>query len=135
MLSILLQAQEGGRVAGKTAQEFGAMDTSGLAMIIIALSVVAVAFVALYITFKVIAKIYTIDLKNRFKKKGADSGESPDIEQMIPGETVAAISLALHLYYQQVQGLEDAVITFKNASKTYSPWSSKIYGLRKAPKN
>jgi hypothetical protein len=29
--------------------------------------------------------------------------------------------------------MEDAILTIKNVSKNYSPWSSKIYGLRKAP--
>jgi hypothetical protein len=59
----------------------------------------------------------------------------PESLEDIPGETLAAISLALHLYHEQMLGLEDAVITFKNAAKNYSPWSSKIYGLRRIPKN
>jgi glutaconyl-CoA/methylmalonyl-CoA decarboxylase subunit delta len=71
-------------------------------------------------------------LKKRFKKSRPDQ-EVPEILEDIPGETLVAISLALHLYHQQMQGLEDAVMTFKNASKTYSPWSSKIYGLRRTP--
>jgi hypothetical protein len=59
--------------------------------------------------------------------------EEHEMHEDIPGETLAAISLALHLYHEQMLGLEDAVITFKKAAKTYSPWSSKIYGLRRTP--
>ena len=133
-LSILLLAETGERVAGKSAEEFGKMDPTGIAMAIIAMTIVFSALIFLYFTFKYIAKLYNIDLKKRFRKN------RPEIELMaehdeISGETLAAISLALHLYHQQMLGLEDAVITFKNAAKTYSPWSSKIYGLRKTPNN
>lgn len=133
MISTLLLAESGTRVRGAAAEEFGKMDPTGLAMTIIAMTVVFVALIFLYLTFKYIAKLYSIDLKNRFKKSRPDA-DVPETFEDIPGETLAAISLALHLYHQQLQGLEDAVMTFKNASKTYSPWSSKIYGLRRTPK-
>lgn len=132
MLLTLLQVKAGQRVAGEAAREFGKMDPTGVAMTIIAMSVVFVALLFLYLTFKYIAKLYNIDLRKRFRKR------SPEVENIqnqedISGETLVAISLALHMYHSQLQGLEDAVITFKNAAKTYSPWSSKIYGLRRTP--
>ena len=130
--STLLVVKAGERVAGKAAEEFGRMDPTGVAMIMIAMTVVFSSLIFLYLTFKYIAKIYNIDLKKRFRKSRPDAQISEDTED-ISGETLAAISLALHLYNQQMQGLEDAVITFKNAAKTYSPWSSKIYGLRRTP--
>jgi len=130
--STLLVVKAGERVAGKAAEEFGRMDPTGVAMIMIAMTVVFSALIFLYLTFKYIAKLYNIDLKKRFRKSRPDVQIHEDIED-ISGETLVAISLALHLYHQQLQGLEDAVMTFKNASKTYSPWSSKIYGLRRTP--
>ena len=130
--STLLVVKAGERVAGKAAEEFGKMDPSGIAMIMIAMTVVFSALIFLYLTFKYIAKLYNIDLKKRFRKSRPDVHIHEDIED-ISGETLVAISLALHLYHQQLQGLEDAVMTFKNAAKTYSPWSSKIYGLRRTP--
>ena len=130
--STLLVVKAGERVAGKAAEEFGRMDPSGIAMIMIAMTVVFSALIFLYLTFKYIAKLYNIDLKKRFRKSRPDVQIHEDIED-ISGETLVAISLALHLYHPQLQGLEDAVMTFKNASKTYSPWSSKIYGLRRTP--
>lgn len=131
-LSTLLLVKAGERVAGKAAAEFGKMDPTGIAMTIIAMTVVFIALILLYLTFKYIAKLYNIDLRKRFKKSRPET-DVPEILEDIPGETLAAISLALHLYHEQVQGLEEAVITFKNAAKTYSPWSSKIYGLRRTP--
>ncbi len=132
-LSILLLAATGDRVRGAAAEEFGKMDPTGIAMTIIAMTVVFISLIFLYLTFKYIAKLYNVDLKKRFRKSRPNE-MMPEMLEDIPGETLAAISLALHLYRQQLQGLEDAVITFKNAAKTYSPWSSKIYGLRRAPK-
>lgn len=132
MLSTLLLAETGTRVRGAAAEEFGKMDPTGIAMTIIAMSVVFTALMILYLTFKYIARLYNVDLKKRFRRSRPDE-EVPEILEDIPGETLVAISLALHLYHQQMQGLEDAVMTFKNAAKTYSPWSSKIYGLRRTP--
>jgi len=134
ILSTLLIVEAGERVAAKSADEFGKMDPTGIAMALIAMTIVFSALIFLYFTFKYIAKLYTIDLKKRFRKSRPDIVHSEE-HQEISGETLAAISLALHLYHQQMQGLEDAVMTFKKAAKTYSPWSSKIYGLRKTPNN
>lgn len=132
MLQSLLVLEAGSRVRGAAAEEFGKMDPTGVAMTMIAMTVVFCSLILLYITFKYIAKMYNIDLRKRFKQNKPHIEVPVEIEE-ISGETLTAISLALHLYHQQVQGFEDAVLTIKNASKTYSPWSSKIYGLRKTP--
>lgn len=128
----LMLVKAGERVAGKAAEEFGEMDPSGVAMIAIAMTVVFTALILLYLTFKYIAKLYNVDLKKRFRKRNQETGV-PEVEEEISGETLAAITMALHLHFQQLQGLEDAVITLKSVAKTYSPWSSKIYGLRRTP--
>ena len=133
MLTTLLLAGTDNRIRGASAGEFGKMDPNGIAMILIAMSVVFISLIFLYLSFKYIARLYNVDLKKRFRKSRPNE-MMPEVLEDIPGETLAAISLALHLYRQQLQGLEDAVITFKNAAKTYSPWSSKIYGLRRIPK-
>jgi Na+-transporting methylmalonyl-CoA/oxaloacetate decarboxylase gamma subunit len=50
------------------------------------------------------------------------------------GEINAAIATALYLYSNELHDQENPVITMIRVSKTYSPWSSKIYGLRKLPR-
>jgi len=132
MVSLVLLAESGQRIKGQAAEEFGKMDPTGVAMTFIAMSVVFMALILLYLTFKYIARLYNVDLKKRFRKSRPHE-EVPNKLEDISGETLAAISLALHLYHQQMQGLEEAVMTFKNSAKTYSPWSSKIYGLRRTP--
>ena len=133
MLNILLLVEGTGRLKGQAAEEFGKMDPTGIAMAVIAMSIVFTSLLLLYLTFKYIAKLYNIDRKKLFRKRQPGI-EIQEEDEEIPGETLAAISLTLHLYHQQMQGLEDAVMTIKKASKAYSPWSSKIYGLRRIPK-
>jgi Na+-transporting methylmalonyl-CoA/oxaloacetate decarboxylase gamma subunit len=102
-LSILLLAETGDRVRGAAAEEFGKMDPTGIAMTIIAMTVVFISLIFLYLTFKYIAKLYNVDLKKRFRKSRPNE-LMPEVLEDIPGETLAAISLALHLYHQQLQG-------------------------------
>jgi glutaconyl-CoA/methylmalonyl-CoA decarboxylase subunit delta len=132
MLSILLLEKTGTRVQSAAAEEFGRMDPTGIAMAVIAMTIVFTSLMLLYITFKYIAKLYNVDFKKLFKKNHPEHEESKVVED-ITDETIAAISMALYLYQMELQGMEDAVMTFKNAAKTYSPWSSKIYGLRRSP--
>jgi len=132
MLSILLLEEGVTRAPSAAAEEFGRMDPTGVAMSIIAMTIVFFSLMLLYITFKYIAKLYTIDFAKLFKKKHPQDVDSI-VTDAITDETLAAISLALYLYQMELQGMEDAVMTFKNAAKTYSPWSSKIYGLRRSP--
>ena len=48
----------------------------------------------------------------------------------VSGEEIAAISMALHLYLDEIHDEESGVITIKQISRAYSPWSSKIYAVR-----
>jgi Na+-transporting methylmalonyl-CoA/oxaloacetate decarboxylase gamma subunit len=131
--SILLQAQVAGKAMSKTAEEFGKMDPSGIVMTIIAMTVVFLSLILLYLTFKYVAKLYNIDLKNKFRRERPGEEVPEEIEE-IPGEVNAAIALALHLYRNQLHDMEDTVITIKKVAKAYSPWSSKIYGIRRTPR-
>lgn len=48
-------------------------------------------------------------------------------------ELASVIGLALQLYMKGVRDYEKASITIQRVIKPYSPWSSKIYGLRQTP--
>lgn len=130
--STLLLVETGKLAAGKSADEFAKLDPNGVGLIIIALTIVFTVLITLFLAFKFIAKLYKVDFRKLFRKKRPGM-EAPAQSEEISGETLAAISLALHLYHKEVQGLDDAIITIKNAARKYSPWSSKIYGLRKTP--
>lgn len=49
-------------------------------------------------------------------------------------EVAAAISLALSMYLADVHEYESMVLTMQKVMRPYSPWSSKLYGLRKNPR-
>jgi hypothetical protein len=65
-------------------------------------------------------------------KKRVRQGKPPVIQEgeAISGEATAAIAMALHLYLDEIHDKESGVLTIKRISKTYSPWSSKIYAVR-----
>ncbi|MDR2231570.1 MAG: hypothetical protein LBE56_00440 [Tannerella sp.] len=52
---------------------------------------------------------------------------------MISNEKVAAIAIALYKYSENLYQDEIMTLTINRVSKMYSPWNSKIYGLRQIP--
>lgn len=107
-------------------------NPSGIAAIMIAFIFVFLALLLLYFLFKVIGHIMTIDARKAAKLKEASS--SGLVKEKLSGEVNAAIVMALYLYGSELHDQEDPVITMTKVSRTYSPWSSKIYGLRKSPR-
>ena len=87
------------------------------------------SLVLLYLIFFNIPKLYKIQLRNAMKKKGKCKEEDEECCVDISGQTSAAITMALYLYFNELHDQEDMVMTIKKVSKRYSPWSSKIYGL------
>jgi hypothetical protein len=87
---------------------------------------------------------HTFFVKPSFKPKQNKSIKTIDTEQSSPlnlnetnetnEEVSAVIGLALHLYKQQLSDYEKVRLTIARVSRTYSPWSSKIYGLRQNPR-
>jgi len=46
------------------------------------------------------------------------------------GEEAAVIAAAIHIYLNEQHDFENPILTIKKGGKTYSPWSSKIYGIQ-----
>lgn len=115
----------------KAAEEFVALDPTGIGMTVISMTIVFSVLAIIYLTFKYVAKLYSIDWKKK-KIQDAKTKEAAHIEDA-SGEVIAAISCALHLYNSQMHDIESARLTIQKVSRTYSPWSSKIYGLGQIP--
>lgn len=62
----------------------------------------------------------------------AETLDAEETEQAA-NEVAAVIALALHLYVSHLQEYENTIITIHQVIKPYSPWSSKIYGMRQQP--
>jgi hypothetical protein len=72
-------------------------------------------------------------IKLKKKKEPPKVSEPVKKSSEINEEIIAAISLALSLHLQDVHDYEKAIITMQKVMRPYSPWSSKIYGLRQIP--
>lgn len=109
-------------------QEFITYDPFGFGMAMIAMSVVFLSLMLLYLLFKNTKRLYALDLKQVFARKQPIASEEDNLD--LTGEVNAAIALSLHLYRNELHDNEATVLTIKKVARTYSPWSSKIYGLR-----
>jgi Na+-transporting methylmalonyl-CoA/oxaloacetate decarboxylase gamma subunit len=124
-------------VSETSAEFFGRMDRTGFALSFIAMSVVFGALILLYFVYRFVGNLnqkkYTIKVRRPAFLGGEDEQESIEVE--LSGEINAAIAMALSMYVAQTHDFENTTITIKKISRPYSPWSSKIYGLRNNPNN
>jgi hypothetical protein len=115
-------------------ENFVIMDPYGIGMALIAMSVVFVALILLYLVFRNVKKLYDIQWSSLFRfGKENEIIQARQFEE-ISGEVNGAIAMALYLYKNELHDHEEAVLTIKKVSRVYSPWSSKIYGLRNFPR-
>jgi len=122
-------------VTHQAANDFAKLDPIGIGMAVIAMTVVFSSLTLLYVSFKNLAKIYAIDFKKHSLIKKGKIEEAEKIKEDTTGELGAAIGLALYFYQSDLHDYENTLLTIKKVARTYSPWSSKIYGLRNALKN
>ena len=116
----------------ENSKKFLEIDPWGIGMTFVGMAVVFLSLLLLYMLFYNIAKALNYRIKLAQRKKGKETGLKSDKE--LSGEINAAISLALHLYMSEFHDRESAILTISKVARTYSPWSSKIYGLRQYPR-
>lgn len=100
--------------------------------------VVFLALLLLMFLFQSMPKVLNLGLSSKIKEVRAKAaarknGETKQ-EKYISGEVSAAIGLAITLYYKEQHDEESGIITIKRVARTYSPWSSKIYGVNNNPR-
>lgn len=142
MLAVLLQNAASGTRSGeisaisRNSKTFLEIDPAGIGMTVIGMGVVFVSLLLLYILFLNVTKLLNFkipqNLRIRKKKEGKSTTEL--VKGLSPEENVA-IALALHLYTKEIHDNDSYVLTINKVARTYSPWSSKIYGLRHYPRN
>ncbi len=97
---------------------------------LIGVLVVFSALVILVFAFKLMGNVSRSPFFNRKKKKAVEEqGVVNETKSDLTGYEVAAISMALHLFFSDVHDEESNIITIKRIERRYSPWNSKIYGL------
>jgi hypothetical protein len=109
------------------------IENDGLLISVVGYVVVFLALLMLYIFFSNLTRFLIYRQRRRLKGAGKESDLQKEKLSMT-GEVNAAISMALYLHFEEIHDLENTVLTIKKVQKTYSPWSSKIYGLREYPR-
>jgi Na+-transporting methylmalonyl-CoA/oxaloacetate decarboxylase gamma subunit len=129
-LGLLLQISNDSSQAiiKRNSDMFLKLDPLGIGMTVIGYVVVFIALLLLYALFFNLTKVLQINVKRLLRREGKVVEIKEDLS--ISGEINAAIAMALHLYFSEMHDKEDTVLTINKVSRTYSPWSSKIYGLR-----
>ncbi len=115
---------------------FAEEDANGFGLTIMAMCIVFSALLLLSLSFYAINRIGArISSRNKMRSQGVDiktvsKEERPDHDS---GEEIAAIVMALNEHIN-AHDLESTILTINKVRKSYSPWSSKIYGLRELPR-
>ena len=91
--------------------------------------IVFLALLSLYYIFRLLSKVLTMNIKRKLAKAGKLQSIPEGQDVHISGETAAAIAMAIYLNHE-LHDKESDVLTIKKISKAYSPWNSKIYGMR-----
>jgi Na+-transporting methylmalonyl-CoA/oxaloacetate decarboxylase gamma subunit len=107
----------------------GNIDQNALVITIVGYVTVFLVLAAMVILFIQIHRVQDY-FTNRLRKKesGKEIQEKQEL-QKITGDENAAICTALYLYFTELHDEEKYVMTVRKVSRTYSPWSSKIYGI------
>ena len=120
-------------ILGDIGINFSAAAGSGITVAVVGWLIVFAALVLLVIVFSQTPKIIYYNTRKKLKEKTKQAVVTDD-ELHIAGDVSAAISTALYLFFDEIHDEESNIITIKRVRKTYSPWSSKIYGLRVWPR-
>lgn len=112
---------------------FRVNDEYGIAMAIMAMAIVFSALLILALCFLGISKLGARRMReSKAKAHGIDTAveATPDHDS---GEEIAAIGMALYQHLN-AHDQESTILTINKVKRAYSPWSSKIYGLRELPR-
>ncbi len=115
---------------------FKEKDENGFAMTLMAMCIVFSALLVLCLAFLAISKIGSaIARRNKMEAQGISVAEvsAATTTEHDSGEVIAAIGMALRDHLE-AHDQESTILTINKVRRSYSPWSSKIYGMRHMPK-
>ena len=105
------------------------LDNTTIVLVVLGYTMVLVALILLYYVFRYILPFaLTLGVYRRAAREGRAIDDSE--HHVMSGEVNAAIATAIYLHVNEQHDYESNVITIRKVSRTYSPWSSKIYNMR-----
>ena len=118
----------------KKIETFAKQDSHGFGLTLMAMGIVFSALLVLCLSFYAIGKIGgSVAFFNKLRARGVDVDQAREAQiTHDSGEEIAAIVMALHDHLE-AHDRENTVLTINKVKRAYSPWSSKIYGLREVP--
>ena len=113
-------------------ENFQENDPDGIGMTITAMAVVFSGLILLYLIFKLIG-IIAVNMSHRraMQASGLTKEEAKGVAEQ-SADIYAAIAMAIY-EATELHDDENTILTIKNTTRNYSPWSSKIYTLRETP--
>jgi len=110
--------------------DFSAITSEAVNTAIVGFLIVFSALILLFLIFQFLPNLLEALFNRPSKKLSVEPGErDPKKDEPISGEVNAAVSMALYLYFEELHDEEERILTMEKVSRTYSPWSSKIYGI------
>ena len=107
------------------------LDSLAWIIVMVGMGIVFLSLLIIYWFFRyILTYILNFRFKSFAKKKGIDPAEVVTAKTMMTGEVNAAIAVALYMHFNEMHDVESGVVTIKRVSKTYSPWSSKLYSMK-----
>ena len=119
-------------------EKFRQADPFGVVLTIINIVFVSIALTLLFFIFKYMGNYHTrkAAAKNTGKTiatQARDARATAAMNRGVTNDELAVIAIALYQYSKSMHDYEDMALTINKVSRAYSPWSSKIYGLRQIP--
>ncbi len=103
---------------------------AGITVAIVGFLIVFASLTTLVIIFSRLPKIINMKFnRQKITRKNKKEETITQDDFIVEGNVTAAISLALHMYFNELHDEESNVVTIKKVRKAYSPWSSKIYSV------
>ncbi len=120
----------------KKIEMFVERDENGFGMTIMAMAIVFSALLLLCLCFYGIGEIGKFVSRLNKARSAREEGIDVKAKEMThdSGEEIAAIVMALHQHLN-AHDAESTILTINKVKRAYSPWSSKIYGLREVPEH
>jgi len=112
---------------------FRQADPSGVVLTITNIVVVSIALTILFFIFKYMGNFHIRKAAAKKIDKTAKAQSGGGKTRGVTNDELAVIAIALHQYSKSIHDYEDLTLTINKVSRVYSPWSSKIYGLRQIP--
>ncbi|WP_179353896.1 OadG family protein [Winogradskyella vidalii] len=89
----------------------------------------ALVILALFFNYGLPLMLYIYKIITKGKDKKISEIKAIDNSDFT-GEVAAVIGASIHMYMGEQHDHESGILTIKQVKKTYSPWSSKIYGTQ-----